>query len=136
MIADPRNMAAAAEDDAFERIRAILAARHGAGQAATIDELAAAAEISRRACEHILETRFEQFPFLLVSGTSGYFRPVSAEELNTYYNSLQSRLVKLAMRRRTLRRKAATNGFRRDGKCWVALPVVCGQMEMALFRAP
>jgi hypothetical protein len=127
------------EQAAFARISAILAERVGEARAITIDDLARAAGLVagdrplRRLVEHVLETRFEDFPFLLVSGAPGYWRPTDPAELNRYDASLQSRLVKLCLRRRTLRRKAPANGFVREGKRYTArADVRMWQPELAM----
>lgn len=133
-------------EEAFRRMRTILATRIGESSAITIDDLAKAAGLSRvdkhgalvplrRSAEQILEERFAEFPFLLVSGARGYYRPSHAGELQRYYNSLRSRLVKLCLRQRTLRAKAATCGFVRQDGTW-AQAAQAAQVEMPYFTAP
>ena len=133
-------------DVAFCRMRNILALRFGENAAITIDELAMASGLSRvdkhgalvpmrRHAETILEERFSEFPFLLVSGARGYYRPANPGELARYYNSLRSRLVKLCLRQRTLRAKAATSGFVREAGTW-ATASRAKQQEMPYYDVP
>jgi hypothetical protein len=102
------------DDTAFAAIRSALCYTVGEGNALTIDELAQVAGLDRRRTEHLLETRFADFPFLMASGPRGYFRPQTPDEVNHYPLSLQSRIKCLALRLRAYRRQAAREGWRRD----------------------
>jgi len=119
-------------DEYFDAACRILSACQGRGNAITIDALAERAGIPhRRIAEHLLETRLADFPFVLVSGPRGYFIPTAQEaaEINRYLDSLESRFRKMWRRRRTVIRKALTDGFRREGKAFVGRP-----MQAELFE--
>lgn len=100
---------------AWGLISRALSTCEGESRAFTISELASIGCISRRECEHLLENCLERLPFVVVSGTAGYWRPSSADEVEHYLASLRSRLVKLARRRRTIKRLALASGFVHEG---------------------
>jgi hypothetical protein len=114
----------------FQIVRDTLRVCRGEAQAVTIDELARRCGIGRRDCEALLETCFEDFPFVLASGSRGYFIPTSADEINAYDRSLQSRAVKIFLRRRRLIRKAQAAGWPRQGKLFANPPSVQGELFM------
>ena len=119
-------------DQYFAAASAILAGRIGEENAITIAELVAAAGIpSRRAAEQLLEPKFSDFPFPLVSSSRGYYVPSRAEEINHYLASLRSRAICIFIRRRTALRKAMKAGFKRQGKVLVDPPKL-GQAEFVL----
>jgi hypothetical protein len=100
-------------------VKEILFNRIGEAKAATIDELCRAAGIGRRGMEHLLEVKLGDFPFPIVSTSSGYFRPASADEINHCLASLQSRAMCIFMRKRTIIRNARAAGYQRQGKRFV-----------------
>lgn len=117
-------------DAAFEMMVRALEIRVGEQYAITIDELAIVAGLwkleknengvlvkkpIRRSAEHILETRFGDFPFLIVSGSSGYFRPDHPEQVEHWWRTCHSRIKALGIRMHTGRIKAAASGFRYCG---------------------
>lgn len=110
----------ARQNAAFRVVTEILFNRIGEEKAATIRELRAAAGIGRRAMEHLLELKFGDFPFPVISTTAGYFRPACAAEINHCLESLQSRNVCIYLRRRTIIRNAKAAGYERQGKRFVA----------------
>jgi len=96
----------------FEPVNRILAAAVGRRQAVPIAELVERAGIpSRRLAERLLELCLDRFPFLLVAGPRGYFRPTSADDINAYLHGLHSRHDRLAQRERTVRRRARLEGW-------------------------
>jgi hypothetical protein len=103
-------------DIIFSHIRAALKRAEGEAQAVTLAQLADYAGTSRRVVEQLLEERLEDLGFAVVSGSPGLWRPASADEVNHYLASLQSRLRKLAVRRKKVKRMAARDGFARAGK--------------------
>lgn len=72
--------------------------------------------LNRRSCEQFLELNIDELPFPVCSGSKGYYVPVTAEELNHYLNSLQSRAVCIFIRKRRVIKKALRHGWQRDGK--------------------
>lgn len=109
-------------DEVFYHVRAALRRAEGEKQAITLAALADYAGTNRRVVEQLLEERLEELGFVIVSGTAGLWRPKSAEELNHYQASLQSRLRKLAIRKRSVRRLAEKDGFVRTGKLFCDPP--------------
>jgi hypothetical protein len=117
------------QDKAFKLMTMILEPRVGEALAITIDQLAIGAGLgkpcttehglsvkpARRVAEHILETRFGDFPFLIVSSFKGYFRPATEEECNHWWASCHSRIRAIAMRMKVGRVKAPAGGFRYTG---------------------
>jgi hypothetical protein len=118
-------------DSAFELMVKILEPRVGENRAITIDDLAIRSGLvdtrtdpvrgvlvtpRRRIAERILETRFHDFPYLLVSSCKGYFRPATVEELNRWWAASRSRILANAIRMRIGRQKAPANGFRYAGQ--------------------
>jgi len=103
-------------DQLFRRLQEALVSALGEKEAWTLADLAAHCGTSRREVEACLEERLADLGFVIVSGTPGLWRPLTAEEVNHYQASLQSRLRKLAIRKRTVRRLAARSGFVREGK--------------------
>jgi hypothetical protein len=94
----------------------LLEDAHGPARAVTLDDMAMHAGTSRRQVEQYLEEHIDSLGFLVVSGTAGYFRPTNAEQVNHYLASLQSRLRKLAIRKRKVIRTALADGMQREGK--------------------
>jgi len=118
------------QDKAFDMIRRMLEPRIGEELAITIDSLATGSGLCdshidpvkgmvlkprRRTVEHILETRFGDFPFLVISSSKGYFRPATEEECNQWWASCHSRIRAIAMRMKAGRERATTGGFRYIG---------------------
>lgn len=115
----------------FERACRVLVECRGHDRAITINDLMSRAGIpNRRTCEKILETRLQDFPFPLTSGSDGYFIPVAADDINHYLESLDSRAICLYHRKKNVIRKALAAGFRRIGKRFQNPPSV--QPELAL----
>lgn len=86
---------------------------------------------TRRMVEHLLEVHLSDFPFFLVAGSSGYFIPTSAESINHYLRSLESRCRALFIRRHTTIKRAQAAGYRRQGRTFLdPLPVSLGQQEL------
>lgn len=112
----------------FVIVRDTLRTCRGEAQAVTIKELARRCGIVRRECEALLETRLADFPFPVAAGARGYFVPIAADEINSYARSLQSRAVKIFLRRRTVIRKAVSAGWPRAGKLFMDPPA--GQMDL------
>ena len=77
----------------------------------------------RRKMEQFLELHIGDLPFCVVSGTTGYYRPNAAGDINHYRKSLRSRLKCLAIRDRTVVKTALKEGFKREGKDFVDVPV-------------
>jgi len=92
--------------------------RHAWGHQAgiTIEQITHQAGIpNRRTTEKLFETRLADFPFLIVSGSTGYFRPVAAAEINAYRRSLRSRAIKDFLRAKLVMRKAMSEFWPRNG---------------------
>lgn len=106
-------------EHAFTRLCSILDGAFGPERAAKIDDLAEYCWVPRRTMENILQTRLEDIPFPVIAGTTGYFRPNTAEEINHYLSDLESRNRCVFLRRRTVIRKALAAGFKRVGKRFV-----------------
>jgi hypothetical protein len=120
-----------AHDDTFDKMVRALEIRFGEENAITIDELAIISGLfkweknevgmliqspRRRMAEHTLETRFDDFPFLVISSTkSGYFRPVTPDEVEHWWKTCHGRIKAIALRMHTGRQKAARSGFRYCG---------------------
>lgn len=118
-------------DRAFERIREALACAYGEDKAITIDELALRAglydirpgpdgqpaqAINRRLAEQILELRFGEFGFLVISGKRGYYRPTDPAQIEHWWASLHSRIRAVAHRMHTGRQVASRDGYRYLGR--------------------
>lgn len=104
------------EDQIFYSLQQCLLTCEGEKEAYTLQGLADACGCTRRIVEKILETRLEDLGFVVVSGSAGYWRPQSADEVNHYLNSLQSRAVKVFLRKKRIARLAKASGFVREGK--------------------
>lgn len=97
-----------------------LAGARGAERGITLDRLTEIGRApNRRAMEEFIQIHLGEFPFPLISGHGGYFVPVTADELNHYINANRSRMRCLAIRNRTVTRKALAFGFHREGKRFV-----------------
>jgi len=112
------------EAEWFRKIVEILRHCHfGAAAGITLDALTEQAGVScRRITERIMEERLADFPFAVVSGNTGYFRPTMAVEINRYRKSLRSRAIKMFLRDRTVGRKSLMEGFIRQGREFVDRP--------------
>lgn len=108
--------------DPYIQIRTALLNAWGPDRAITIANLAAIARISHRAAEHLIQIRYSDFGFLLVSGSQGYYRPTSADHINHYAASLRSRCSAAYARLRILRREAARAGVLRDRRQYITDP--------------
>lgn len=108
-------------DGYFRALRAKLIHATGQNAAMSIDQLTRDAGIpDRRTCEVILETRLEDFGFVLVSGSKGYYRPTTAESVNRYLASLESRIKCLSVRHTRVSHMAKLAGFIHEGNQFVA----------------
>jgi hypothetical protein len=123
------------DDAVFDLIRDAMAMAIGEKEAWTLQGLADYCTCPRRQVEEVIEKRLEDFGFVIVSGTSGLWRPLDAEEVNRYQNSLQSRLRKLAIRKRSIRRLALKSGFVAEGKSFRNPPARQGEL-FAAFGVP
>lgn len=106
----------------FEMLRDALITCEGEAEAYTLQGLAEYCGCSRRKVEAILEERLEDLGFAIVSGSAGYWRPQSADEINHYVNSLQSRAVKIFLRKKRVIRLAKNSGFLQEGKTFTNPP--------------
>lgn len=110
-------------DQWYQRLTALLTGAVGRERAMTIERLQEAAGIpSRRTTEAMLESCLDRFPFAVVAGACGYYRPTEAADLNRYLENLRSRHVALAIRERTVRRKALADGWQREHNVFVCPP--------------
>lgn len=113
----------------------ILRAARGAAAAVPINRIVSllgldVSHSTRRQIEHVLEVHLDSFPFFLVAGSGGYYIPTSAEDINHYLRSLESRCRALFIRRRTTIKRAHAAGYRRQGRTFLdPLPVSLGQQE-------
>lgn len=111
------------------RLTQLLRHARGRRNAITLDRMVKICGLpNRRVAEHLLEHHLEDLGFCVVSGDKGYWRPITADEVNHYQNSLQSRLRKLAKRKSSVRRMAARDGFIRDGKQFQDPPAIQGDL--------
>lgn len=110
------------DPDVFYLIVNCLREARGEARAWTLKSLATVCGVSRRRVEKCIEEDLENFPFVVVSGSEGYFRPVNADQVNHYQAALNSRIRKLAIRKRAVRRLASESGFVRDGKRFMDPP--------------
>jgi hypothetical protein len=106
---------------------------HGADSAITIAQIGDLLCLGRRQTETFLELHLADLPFCVISSSSGYYRPTSADEINHYRNSLRSRIRCLAIRARTVARAAAKEGWSRAGTTFTDRPTV---QELPLERRP
>ena len=98
--------------------------RYGAEHALTIAQIGALlGHRCRRETEGFLELHVGDLPFCVVSSAHGYYRPAAAEDINHYRNSIRSRIRCLAIRARTVQRVALAEGWRREGKQFVNVPI-------------
>jgi len=105
-------------------LRRDLEDRRGPGRAITIAQIGALlGHRCRRETESFLELHVGDLPFCVVSSAHGYYRPAAAEDINHYRNSIRSRIRCLAIRARTVQRVALAEGWRREGKQFVNIPV-------------
>lgn len=117
----------------FDFVRQVLSTAVGEERAVTIGELTARAPWKdRRHTEQIIELYLLEFPWPLVSSSAGVFIPTKAEDLNHYFNSLESRIRKLWWRKKRVRLKACARGFKRDGKVFVDPPAPQGELNLQL----
>lgn len=108
----------------LEILRRDLEDRSGPGRAITIEQIGALLEHRcRRDTEAFLELHVGDLPFCVVSSAHGYYRPADAEDINHYRNSIRSRIRCLAIRARTVQRVALAEGWRREGKQFVNVPI-------------
>jgi len=108
----------------------ILAGARGVNGAVTIDELTNRAGITeRRITETLLEERWADFPFVLVSGAAGIYQPAEAEDLNRFVHSQRSRALKCFLKAKRTVRKAVAHGWKREGRTFARPP-----MQMDLFE--
>ena len=108
------------DEQVFTILRGELAPRRGEARAITIEKLAALCGVTRRKVETILECRFEDFGFAIVTGDCGCYRPAGPADLNHYDASLRSRIRCIALRIRALRRAATAEGYVREAGRFIA----------------
>ena len=123
-------------DGVFHSLVSALARAWGVERARTLADLAAACGVSRRDVEICLEENLEAFPFCVVSGSKGLWRPVRAEEVNAYLGSLRSRLKKVARRAWRVRRLASECGFVRTRGGFEDAPAVQGEFAFDCLLKP
>lgn len=112
------------EIDQLNILRRDLEDRRGPGHAITIEQIGALLDHRcRRETEAFLELHVGDLPFCVVSSAHGYYRPIAAEDINHYHNSIRSRIRCLAIRARTVKRVALAEGWRREGKQFVNVPI-------------
>jgi len=110
-------------DQYFEAVCRLLSTCRGRDRAITIEAITERIGIHhRRVTEDLLETRLQDFPFLLIAGPRGYYIPTTAKDVNTYVHSLHSRHSKLQLRENTVQTKAVAAGFRKEGDVFVDPP--------------
>jgi len=98
--------------------------RYGTERALTIAQIGALlGHRCRRETEGFLELHVGDLPFCVVSSAHGYYRPAAAEDINHFRNSIRSRIRCLAIRARTVQRVALAEGWRREGKQFVNVPI-------------
>lgn len=106
----------------FNQVCARLRTARGASAGVTIDSMADAFDVPRRTIEACVEVYLEEFPFPIVSGSSGLFIPATAEEINHYRASLQSRINAISRRRDICALKCAIAGFPQEQGRFVDAP--------------
>jgi hypothetical protein len=114
-------------DRAFESIRQALSGAWGEDGAITINDLALMSGLyqvesgadgrpervpRRREAERILELRFQDFGFLVISGDRGYYRPTDQAQIDHWWASLHSSIRAIATRMHTGRLAACRDGWR------------------------
>jgi len=113
----------------ISRIRQLLYHARGRTNAITLDRIVKLCGIpSRRDAESLLEHHLEDLGFCVVSGGKGYWRPLNAEELNHYRNSLRSRAMKILKRYGSVKRMGLQDGFILSGKQFQDPPAVQGDL--------
>jgi len=118
-------------DRHFEIVCGILATCRRQANAITLDDLTVRAGIPhRRITEQLIETHLQDFPFVLVAGTPGYYIPTEADEINRYVHNLHSRHRRMQLREQTVIRKAKAAGYIYDGDRFSNPPSV----QAELFR--
>ncbi|GEM_PF-2546098 len=111
------------------RIRELLYCARGRKNAITLDRMVKICQLpNRRVAESLMENHLEDLGFCVVSGDKGYWRPITADEVNHYQNSLQSRIRKIAKRKASSRRMAVQDGFIREGKIFKDPPAIQGDL--------
>jgi hypothetical protein len=120
----------------FDALVSALRGAWGKERALTLSRLAEVAGVSRREVELCVEAYLEAFPFVVVSGGAGLWRPLGAEEVNAYLGSLRSRLKKLARRAWRVRRLASESGFVRGPGGFVDAPAVQCEFGFCLNPNP
>jgi hypothetical protein len=106
-------------DAIFETLVGVLALAMGPAHAVTLDDMAVRLGVCRRTVEQVIQERLERFPFALVAGSDGYYRPTCAEQINAYRASLRRRHLPLKQREETVTAKAAAEGWRLEGDTFV-----------------
>jgi hypothetical protein len=66
-----------------------------------------------------VESALGKFPFLLVAGSCGYWRPTSAEQINSYLRSLHRRHKAMQIREKTVIRKSLLEAWPRENGWFV-----------------
>lgn len=104
---------------AVTQLSVLLSAHRGRERAITIDAIQSRLGMrSRRETEQLIEDGLEALPFPLVACGQGLFVPVTADEINAYVESLESRHKHLWRRLSIVTDKATRAGFARFGKAF------------------
>lgn len=107
----------------FDRAVRILSRAIGRDRAITIAQLVDLLELpNRRAVEQLIETRLSDFPFPIVSGSAGVYRPDSVDDLNAYRANLTSRMRAIRLRIDTVTQAALNEGWLIEANAFVAAP--------------
>jgi hypothetical protein len=64
-----------------------------------------------RRVRHLVEVHFDRFPWPVCALSTGYFRPVSADEIAHYDAAITSRIMCMFRRRSTFRRACRNDGW-------------------------
>ena len=96
----------------FDRLVALLESRKGKDNGVTINAITHLLNFpNRRYTEHLIESRFLDFPWVVVAGNNGIYRPANVGEINTYANNLRKRLAAIRRRLDALYIQAGTAGI-------------------------
>jgi hypothetical protein len=94
----------------------LLRDRIGSQNAVPLNDISDFIGLSRRATERLIEFHLPDLPFCVVADTTGYYRPVSADEINHYRKTLLSRIKRLAARYRSVTNLALKDGWPKFGQ--------------------
>jgi hypothetical protein len=118
------------QTEQLDRLCRVLVCCRGAQHARTLDQLTVDAGIpNRRATEQLIEEHLDSFPWPLVAGSTGYYIPTDADDLNRYLHNLHSRHRRMQQREHTVRRKAMAFGWIEECGRFIN-PATCQQQEL------